>query len=278
MILWSYFINTVAKLWVATRYKLKLEGFDDIEPKKDDRPILFLSSHPCFSDPIITVSITWFRHKPKPLMSATELERPVFKQVVSTAYNPIGVPDISRTGRDQVHAVRKAIEGIGMELQKGTNILLHPAGRLSRNGYESLGGRSSVESILKYRPDARIVLMRYVGLWGSLCGRQPWDAPPPIGKLFKQAFISFIVNLMFFVPKRPVKVVFKEVTDFPVNGTRLEINNYLERFFNEEYQPLVKVPLFFWQKTEILPNIQPPLPIGHDELNKQDRKSSDENT
>ncbi len=278
MLWWSYFVNAVARLWVATRYKLKIEGFDEIKQSDDGRPIVFLSSHPCFADPIITVSVIWFKHKPKPLISTTETERPIFKQILSSAYKPIGIPDLQKHGRGQAKAVKQAIKTIGIELQNGSNILLHPAGRFSRNGYEDLGSRSSVASIIKYRPDARIVLMRYVGLWGSRSGRQPWNAPPPVVKLFGQALLSFIVNLMVFIPKRHVKVVFKEVTDFPADGDRLEINNYLERFYNKEYQPTVKVPLFFWQKTEILPNIPPPLPIGHDKFNGKNKEDHDENT
>ncbi len=275
---WGYIVNALAKLWVFTRYRLKVEGLDEIERNNDKRPILFLSSHPCFADPIITVSLIWFKHKPKPLISTTELERPVFKQILSTAYKPVGIPDIQKHGRGQAQAAKQAIETIGMELQKGSNILLHPAGRLTRTGYEDLGTRSAAASIMQYRPDTRIVLMRYVGLWGSHSGRYLWNAPPPVVKLFAQAFLSFIVNLMVFIPKHPVKVVFKEVTDFPTAGSRLEINNYLEQFFNEEYQPIVKVPLFWWQKKEILPNTPPPLPVGYDKLNEEQKEDHHEKT
>ncbi len=249
----------LAKIVIALRYKVTIEGFNDIEPE-EGRPILFLATHPCFADPVISISTLWKKFQPKPLASATQTERAGIGTLIK-AWEPVEIPNIWVQGRDKIQATRDAIHNIGQALENGHNVLLYPAGRFPRNGYEDLGARSSVSSILKYRPDARVVLMRYVGLWGSRTGRQPWNDVPPYHIVLMQGIAALIVNLIFFIPKHPVKLVMKEVYDFPIDGSRIEINNYLETFFNAEYQPLVKTPLFFWQKTQILPNIQPPAPI-----------------
>ncbi len=253
----------LAKVVIALRYRVTVEGLEKIKPESD-RPILFLATHPCFADPVISISTLWKDFQPKPLASSTQTERAGIGWLIK-AWEPVEIPNIWVQGRDKIQATRDAIHNIGTALEDGSNVLLYPAGRFPRNGYEDLGARSSVSSILKYRPDARVVLMRYVGLWGSRTGRQPWNDVPPYHIVVLQGIISLIVNLIFFVPKHPVKLVMEEVDDFPINGSRIEINNYLETFFNAEYQPLVKVPLFFWQKTQILPNIPPPPPIQQKE-------------
>jgi len=52
-------------------------------------------------------------------------------------------------------------------LRQGENLLLYPAGRIYRSRWEELGGNSGVEQILERVPDARVVLVRTRGLWGS---------------------------------------------------------------------------------------------------------------
>ncbi len=254
-----WILLALAKIVVALRYKVIVKGLEEID-REEDRPILFLATHPCFADPVISMRTLWERFQPKPLASATQTERFGIGLLIK-AWDPVEIPNIWVQGRSKIQETRNAIHNIGQALADGSNVLLYPAGRFPKNGYEDLGARSSVASILSYRPDARIVLMRYVGLWGSRTGRQPWNDIPPYHIVALQGLISLIVNFVFFVPKRSVKLVIKEVDDFPINGSRIDINHYLESFFNAEYQPLVKTPLFFWQKTQVLPNIPPPPPI-----------------
>lgn len=267
--MFANFLSSLAKILVWLRYKLTIVGVEDIElqgENGDHRPILFLSSHPCFADPIIAMSVLWHRHKPRPLASSTQTTRPGLKQVMG-AYDPVEIPNIWVQGRQHVQATRDAIHHIGTSLQEGRNTLVYPAGRFPRKGgYEDLGARSSVSSIIQYRPDTRIVLIRYVGLWGSRTGREPWGDVPPLGKVFLMGLAALLVNLIIFSPRRPVKMVLQEVGDFPKEGSRIEVNHYLESFYNAEYQPLIKNPLFFWQKTKILENMDPPMPVGQEKL------------
>ncbi|MFV0430969.1 MAG: hypothetical protein ACK5MJ_02190 [Alphaproteobacteria bacterium] len=262
-------LRFIAFFIVPLRYRVNIIGKDKIDApnENDTRPILFLSTHPCFADPVLTMQSLWPKYRPKPLASSTQTERIGIGSLLKL-WDPVEIPNIWVQGRDRVQQTRDAIESIGQALADGSNVLLYPAGRFPRNGYEDLGARSSVTSILSHRPDARIVLIRHVGLWGSRTGRQPWNDVPPLHIVAMQAIVALIANLIVFMPKRNVKIVMEEVTDFPVDGSRLEVNNYLESYFNAEYQPLVKTPLFFWQKVQVLPNIEPPKPIGWDKLKK----------
>ncbi len=253
------FLHKVSIFLTSLRYRFIVKGLEDIPQQSADDPraILFLSAHPGFSDSIIFMRLTWAKFHPRPLSALSQMQRPIMKMLVGP-YNPVVLPDIKAHGREALKSIKEAIEITGKALQDGGNILIHPAGRFPRNGYENLGKNSMVPKVLKISPNTRIVLVRYVGLWGSRAGREPWNDVPPFGKILLQGLIAFFANLIIFIPKRTVNVTFEEAKDFPINGTREEINHYLENFYNAEYQPAVRVPLFWWQKTEILPNIQPP--------------------
>ena len=62
---------------------------------------------------------------------------------------------------------RAALQDIADGLKAGENILLYPAGRLKRQYLEDIGSASGVETLVKAVPDARVVLVRHNGLWGS---------------------------------------------------------------------------------------------------------------
>lgn len=49
----------------------------------------------------------------------------------------------------------------------GDNVLLYPSGGLTRTGRERLGGNRGAAMLREAVPDARIVLVRTTGLWGS---------------------------------------------------------------------------------------------------------------
>ena len=67
-----------------------------------------------------------------------------------------------------------------------------------------------------------------------------------------------LLNFIFFIPKRKVSIEFSPAkNDFPRQGTRKEINDYLEAFFNRGFgpsgEPLQRVPIYFW-KAKYIPN------------------------
>ena len=93
-------------------------------------------------------------------------------------------------------------------LKNGDDIIMYPAGRLYRSQFENLAGNSGIEFIITQVPDARVVLVRTSGLWGSSYGRANDPAPSLLGSV-PAATKYFLSNLLFFGPRRKVTVEFK---------------------------------------------------------------------
>ena len=98
---------------------------------------------------------------------------------------------------------------------------------------------------MKAVPDARIVLIRHNGLWGSSFSIGFNGQMPAMGAAMARAVKCLLLNGIFFMPKRRVTIDVVEPDDFPRTGTRSEINRYLERFYNVDAAPNTYVPYVF---------------------------------
>ena len=129
--------------------------------------------------------------------------------------------------------VEKQFNTVVEEIKKGGNFLIYPSGRLKQSGYELLGGASFVHHLLQKAPEVNIVLVRTTGLWGSMFSRAITGASPNFGKTLLHGLKIILKNGIFFAPRRHVKIEFELPTaDFPREGTRLELNKYLEKWYN----------------------------------------------
>ena len=57
-----------------------------------------------------------------------------------------------------------------------------------------------------------------------------------------RGFNYVLLNGLFFMPHRRVLIEFVEPADFPRDGSRMAINNYLEAFYNERAPRNTYVP------------------------------------
>lgn len=227
-----YFLKVVLRI----RYRLTIKGLEKLNPKTLNKSggVLFLPNHPAmFVDPTLVTLTTWFKYPIRPMVAERHYNIPVAYQVLRLM-NSLPVPDFetvqtTETKKRGEEAFQSVMDG----LRKGENFMIYPAGRLKSSSLEIIGGASGVHRIIHGVPKANIVLVRTKGLWGSSFSRALTGKTPPLfGTVWKGVKVA-LKNLLFFTPRRNVIIEFEPVpTDFPYEGTRLEMNRYLEKWYN----------------------------------------------
>ncbi len=234
-------INLFLSFLLRLRYRIHVKGLEAI--KEDNRPILFLPNHQALIDPVIVMNSIYNRFTPRPLADENQIAHPLIRPFIS-ALNTIVIPDLSVKGRAAKKRVSAGIDEIAAGLKQGDNILMYPSGRLCRTNIEVIGGNSGVASLVEAVPDVRIVLLRTRGLWGSSFSRAP--GIPSLLTNVKKQLINLLVNGLFFMPRRNVDIEVVEPIDFPRGADKLEINRYLEDFYNQNPDKNSEMPYFWW--------------------------------
>lgn len=223
---------------IRLRYTVTTEGLDQIPAAGGG--ILFLPNHPGWTDPAIQYTNLFWRYRAQPVGYEGEVNRKGIFGMLIRRTNPLVVPDATKGGAED--DVEKLAEAIAEALAEGKNILMYPEGQLSRT-LPDLNGRSLVERILKIYPQARIVLSQMNGHLGSSLGAMPTGDFPDIGTVVPRRMLDLARAGVFFMPRRPIHVKYEEVTDvFPKNGTRVEINEYLNRYYRDGLLPPRYIP------------------------------------
>ncbi|MBP7652517.1 AMP-binding protein [Candidatus Dependentiae bacterium] len=246
------FLLIFIKIILLLRYSLKITGLNKIIKSKNTG-ILFLPNHPALIDPVILFSILYNKFHPRPLVAQEQLDSPLVN-FFAKHVNPISVPDLNLTGKENKNETIKSISAVVDALKNGDNVILYPSGKLYSQYIENIGANSSVEYILKQIPDLQIVLVRTSGLWGSSLSKSDGTYPSFTKKL-KLYLISSVLNLFFFGPKRKVSIEFSDDQNFPRNADRLTINRYLENFYNKNAAKNTFVPYNWFQgfSSKIIP-------------------------
>lgn len=235
----------VIRFLLRCRYRVTVKGLENVKKINDGRGTLFLPNHPALIDPVIVGSILYDTFSPRPLSDQGQANKPFVRHILK-AMNVIEIPDLGVNGRQGRRQAVLALQAVAGALNNGENVVFYPAGRIYRSRFESLGGNSGVSTIAKKAKDARVVLVRTKGLWGSSFGRGNGEAPGLFADL-RANVLRVLASFVFFMPKRPVSVEFVEVDDFPRQADKLEINEYLERFYNEQEEFRSHVPYYWWQ-------------------------------
>lgn len=233
--LWQIVFLWCTKRLLALRYDIRVKGLDPIAKKqlKKESGILFLPNHPAEIDPVILMSILMKNFQPRPLVVEHFYYMPgmhAFMRLVRA----FPIPHVETTANQwKVKRVEKAFNTIKQGLKDGQNFLIYPSGSLKREGYESIGGNSFIHRLIHEYPDVKIVLIRTTGLWGSCFSRAITGEVPNFWNQALSKIKVVLKNWIFFVPKRKISLDFEiDPEDFPREGTRLEINKYLETWYN----------------------------------------------
>jgi acyl carrier protein len=251
-------------LLLPLRYKIEVKGLECLDPKRGgvNSSILFLANHSSHMDASI-IGITILKQRLPLTIWALDLtfKLPYLRWAArrKESIQVVKVPNINeRRSEKHMSKLHKLVTRTGDGLSKGKNFLIFPAGRCKKSPLEKLDGKSAVPLIIHQYPKVNIILVRVTGLWGSRfsCAtplQSRWGTPSIRSlEMFWHSLKMLLLNGIFFIPKRKVLVEFFPAgEDFPRFGTRLEINRYLERKYNEawgpEGEPLYRVPDYFWK-------------------------------
>ncbi|MEM7175544.1 MAG: AMP-binding protein [Chlamydiota bacterium] len=260
-------LAAMALALLSLRYRVRVN--DSALAKSSGRGMLFLPNHTAEIDPIIINTLLFGRFRPRPLVVEyfyyLKGARLVMKLV-----RALPVPNFEVSANQwKVRQVEKCLETVKKGLSLGDNFLIYPSGQLKRDGHETIGGNSFVQRLLAACPDVQIVLVRTTGLWGSLFSRAITGKSPHFWHTLYKGVVALVKSGIFFLPRRRIEVTFAiDPPDFPRQGTRMEINSYLERWYNRyrdekgnttDSEPLKLVSLSCWSKK--LPAITAEKPV-----------------
>ncbi len=241
----------IALLWKISelRYRVRRTGLENLTPHRPgETGTLFIGNHPSMLDPLFVEMSLWKNFHPRFLIDEGQTKNPVLGFLARQA-NALIVPDVGKTGGGQ-DEVRRILDAVCEGLRRGESFLIYPAGRLYRCKNEIIGGNSGTEFILKTVPEARAVLVRTSGMWGSMWSRAETGDTPNIVHALRHALRYLTLNFFFFSPVRSLTIEFTEPSDLPRDGGRRELNQYLERYFNETATPNTYVPRTIWESGE----------------------------
>lgn len=240
---------------LALRYRIHVEGLDQViaEHRGKKGGILFLPNHPAEIDPVMLMAFLWKPFHPRPLIVEHFYYLKGFHAFIR-AVGALPLPTMDAVANSwKAKQIEKNLRKIKEGRERGENFLIYPAGRLKLTGLETLGGASFLHNLVSRDPEAQIVLIRTTGLWGSLFSRAITGKAPDFGKTLWEGFKIILQNGIFFSPRRTVKIeICTAPADFPMKGSRLDFNRYLENWYNQypEKGPetLALVPFAFLSK------------------------------
>lgn len=222
-------------LWF--RYRVTIKGMEHLNPKELKKPggVLFLPNHPAiFVDPTLVTLAIWKKYPLRPVIVEYMYYTPLIHTVMKFMH-ALPIPQfVTSSNSLKKKRVDQVLEVIIDELkQNKENFLIYPAGKTKHQAREVIGA-SGVHRIIQSAPDANIVLVRTTGLWGSRFSRAlTGGAAPAMFETIYWGIKQAFKNLLFFTPRRHVTIEFEPApADFPYQGSRLEMNRYLEKWYN----------------------------------------------
>lgn len=247
-----YPIYWMARFIIWLRYRIEVVGLDEIAKGKKEG-ILFLPNHTALIDPVIVLLVLWPQFRPRPLaLEEFYLQLRWLLDLVRV----VRIPSMDTPNKWKEQQIEKAKKTIAMRLGEGDNFLIYPSGHLKLQAEEHIGGASLVHDLLQIRPENTIVLVRTTGLWGSSFSCAPSKTTPDLKKTLLKEARAILKNGIFFTPRRDVKIELEFASaDLPRKGEKMQINKWLEDWYNKNGpEPVKYVSLLFWKKE--LPEIK----------------------
>ncbi len=212
---------------LSIRYKVDVKS--DVDLTKAG-PVLFLSNHQSLTDPQILLSWLYPYKAVAPLITERYVTIPLLS-ILLKKLHAVPVPDLE---------LRRGVSGVMEQINKEVinrfdqhiSILLYPSGQLTIDGSERIGNKRSAYELVKILPPAvPVYAITIEGLWGSMWSRYRTGKTPGLaGCIFKSILIT-IVNLVFFVPKRRVKIYIRDISHEAkknANESKSSFNQWLE--------------------------------------------------
>ncbi len=231
---------------LSLRYRLSVSGVDSVA-LRGRSGILFLANHPALIDPMILATVLYRRFRPRPLGDQNQIDR-FFVRRVARHLGAIEIPDTVVDPSLAVPEIESALDECAAALERDENLLVYPSGHLMTSRFEDLRGNSAAHRLAMACPNARVVLVRTYGLWGSRFSRAAGEATPSIRRLLPGCARDALLSGLFFMPRRNIRIELEEPDDIPRAADRETFNGFLEAYFNCDAPPLAVVPATPWQR------------------------------
>jgi len=242
------FMRYVGRPLTWLRYRIQIEPPDALDRIRKLRgPVLVLPNHPGHIDPVLVMTQLGAELPLRPLV-ASFMYRPLFLNPLMRFVNALEVPDLVEHSHSAKERIEPLIQRVVEELRQGEKFLIYPSGKIERNGLEQISSTRAVPDILAQCPETTVVLVRTAGVWGSMTTFAPSGKEPNLGEKFLRAAGILAANLIFFTPRRRIKMTIKIVDKKTLPAfTREKLNPWLESWYNRGLSPEpVYVPYHFW--------------------------------
>jgi long-chain-fatty-acid--[acyl-carrier-protein] ligase len=258
------------KILMWFRYKVTVKGLENLDSATLSKPggVLFLPNHPTvFADPVLITLAIHKKYPIRPMIVEYMYYMPIVNWVMRVM-DALPVPNfVGSSNSLKKKKADQVFESVIQGLNDGENFLIYPGGKVKNSALEIVSG-SGLPYIIQSTPKANIVLVRIKGLWGSSFSRALTGKNPYMFSTILEGIKRSFKNFIFFNPRREITIELVPAgADFPYQGTRLEINRYLEDWYNkpdglspsatqEPGDTLTLVPYSIWDNT--LPTIYKP--------------------
>ncbi|HEY0257798.1 MAG TPA: AMP-binding protein, partial [Candidatus Methylacidiphilales bacterium] len=233
----------IGRALVWLRYRVEVKGRDQLRHLHG--PVLVLPNHPGYIDPVLVMTQLGGEIVLRPLV-VSFMYRPLLP--LMKFIRALEVPDFEKHSHSAREQTQPLIERVVAGLDRGENFLVYPAGKIERRGLEQIGSTRAVSDILAQRPETTIVLVRTAGVWGSMSTFAVTGEMPDLGQNFMRALGVLATNLVFFAPRRRIRMTIEVVDPKTLPGlNREKFNPYIEAWYNRELstEPIF-VPYHFW--------------------------------
>lgn len=233
----EFLLGSLFRVMLWFRYSITYKGLENVNKESMNKPggVLFLPNHPCvFVDPVTATLGVWRKYPIRPMVVEYFYQYPMVQPVLEYL-DALPVPNFATSSNSlKRKKSEQMFDTVVNGLKVGQNFLVYPSGSTKDTAKEILGGASGLHRILSETPDANIVLVRIKGLWGSRFSRYWTGRAPAFIPIVKWGILRVLKNLLFFTPRRKVVIEYVPApADFPRHASRLEINRYLENWYNQ---------------------------------------------
>src|SRR5262249_32971057 len=203
-----FLVWVVARLLMSLRYRIRVRGRRQLRGLKGGA--LILPNHPAYIEPVLVLTALEPELHARPMFFAGNFENALFTGLTKLL-RALPVPDLNRPSAEARVRARQALEGAVEGLKRGDNILLWPAGRIQRAGFEALGSARAAADILEAVPNAQVIRVRTRGMWGSRFSYARTGKSPRIGRNLRASVGWLLANLFMLMPRRPVDITIERV-------------------------------------------------------------------
>ncbi len=249
----------IFKFCLGLRYKIEVKGTEVFkDPRLKGKGVLVLPNHSAEIEPFMIMTILGFDFKVRPLVTE-KFYYYRFAKFFMKLVKAKPVAEFDRAVSDyKLKKAKELFQDVVADLDSGAHILLYPSAGLKDSGKERIGGRSLAHATIQETKNTEILLVRTTGLWGSSFSKAYTREAPDFWKMISMGIWNGLKNFIFFSPRRKVTIEFAlPPKDFPKNGTRMEFNRALEKFYNQyptkdgkitDTEDLVQVSHSIWSK------------------------------